>query len=101
MKIRKNDTILVVSGKDRGKKGKVLTSFPKISKILVEGVNLRKKHQKPKKQGEKGQVVLMPGPISVSNVKIVCSKCGNPVKIGYKVLEKNKIRFCKKCNQEI
>lgn len=101
MKIRKNDTILVVSGKDRGKKGKVLTSFPKNSKILVEGVNLRKKHQKPKKQGEKGQVVLMPGPISVSNVKIVCSKCGNPVKIGYRILDKKKMRFCKKCNQEI
>ncbi|TFG35612.1 MAG: 50S ribosomal protein L24 [Parcubacteria group bacterium] len=101
MKIRKNDTILVVSGKDRGKKGKVLTSFPKINKILVEGVNLRKKHQKPKKQGEKGQVVLTPGPISVSNVKIFCSKCGNPAKIGYKILEKNKVRFCKKCNQEI
>jgi large subunit ribosomal protein L24 len=101
MKIRKNDTILVVSGKDRGKKGKVLTSFPKTNKILVEGVNLRKKHQKPKKQGEKGQIVLMPGPIFVSNVKIVCSKCGNPVKIGYRISDKNKMRFCKKCNQEI
>jgi large subunit ribosomal protein L24 len=101
MKIRKNDTILVVSGKDRGKKGKVLTSFPKISKILVEGVNLRKKHQRPKKQGEKGQVVLMPGPISVSNVKIICSKCGSPARIGYRVLEENKVRICKKCNQEI
>jgi large subunit ribosomal protein L24 len=101
MKIRKNDTILVVSGKDRGKKGKVLTSFPKANRILVEGVNLRKKHQKPKKQGEKGQVVLMPGPISVSNVKIVCSRCGSPARIGYRVLEKSKVRFCKKCNQEI
>jgi len=101
MKIRKNDTILVVSGKDRGKKGKVLTAFPKINKILAEGVNLRKKHQRPKKQGEKGQVVLMPGPISVSNVKMVCPRCGNPAKIGYRVLEKNKVRICKKCNQEI
>jgi large subunit ribosomal protein L24 len=101
MKIRKNDTILVVSGKDRGKKGKVLTSFPKISKILVEGVNLRKKHQKAKKQGEKGQVVLMPGLISVSNVKIFCSKCGNPTRIGYKIIEERKVRICKKCNQEI
>ena len=101
MKIRKNDTILVVSGKDRGKKGKVLTSFPKANRILVEGVNLRKKHQRAKKQGEKGQVVLMPGPISVSNVRIVCTKCGNPTRIGYKVLEKNKVRVCKKCSQEM
>jgi large subunit ribosomal protein L24 len=101
MKIRKNDTILVVSGKDRGKKGKVLTSFPKANRILVEGVNLRKKHQRAKKQGEKGQVVLMPGSISVSNVRIVCTKCGNPTRIGYKILEKNKVRVCKKCNQEM
>lgn len=101
MKIRKNDTILVVSGKDRGKKGKVLTSFPKDNKILVEGVNLRKKHQRPKKQGEKGQVVLMPGPISVSNVKAICAKCGSPARIGYKVLDNSKVRICKKCNQEM
>jgi len=101
MKIRKNDTVLVIAGKDRGKKGKVLTVFPKNARILVEGVNLRKKHQKPKKQGEKGQVVSMPGPISVSNVKIICSKCGKPARIGYKLSEKNKVRICKKCNQEI
>lgn len=101
MKIKKNDTVLVIAGKDRGKKGKVLTVFPKNARILVEGVNLRKKHQKPKKQGEKGQVVSMPGPISVSNVKIICSKCGKPARIGYKLSEKNKVRICKKCNQEI
>jgi len=101
MKIRKNDTVLVIAGKDRGKKGKVLTVFPKNARILVEGVNLRKKHQKPKKQGEKGQIVSMPGPISVSNVKILCSKCGKPARIGYKLSEKNKVRICKKCNQEI
>jgi len=101
MKIRKNDTVLVVSGKDRGKKGKVLTVFPKTSQVLVEGVNLKKKHQKPKKQGEKGQIVSMPAFIPASNVKLICTKCGKPTRVGYKFMEKNKVRICKKCKQEI
>ena len=101
MKIHKDDQVLIISGKDRGKKGKVLEAFPKQGQILVEGVNLRKKHQKPKKQGEKGQVITMPGAISMSNVKLICPKCQKPTRIGYKILEKNKIRICKKCKQEV
>lgn len=101
MKIHKDDQVLIISGKDRGKKGKVLEAFPKEGKILVEGVNLRKKHQKPKKQGEKGQIITMPGAISRSNVKLICPKCRKPTRIGYKILEKNKVRICKKCKQEI
>lgn len=101
MKIKKDDTILVISGKDRGKKGKVLESFPKENRILVEGVNLRKKHQKPKKSGEKGQILTMPGAISVSNVKLICPRCGKPTRISYKIGEKKKNRICKKCGQEI
>lgn len=101
MKIKKGDTILVISGKDKGKKGKVLEAFPKENRILVEGVSLRKKHQKPKKSGEKGQILTMPGPISVSNVKLICPRCGKPTKIGYKITEKKKNRICKKCGQEI
>ncbi len=101
MNIKKDDTVLIISGKDRGKKGKVLEAFPKQGQILVEGVNLRKKHQKPKKQGEKGQIITMPGAISRSNVKLICPKCQKPTRIGYKILEKNKVRICKKCKQEI
>jgi large subunit ribosomal protein L24 len=101
MKIRREDQVLIMSGKDRGKKGKVLEVFPKEGRIVVEGVNLRKKHQRPKKSGEKGQIVTLPGPISVSNVKLICSKCGKPTRIGFKSLNKNKVRICKKCNQEI
>ncbi len=101
MKIHKGDTVLIISGKDRGKQGKVIQAFPKGSRILVEGVNLRKKHQKPKKTGEKGQIILLPGAVSVSNVKLVCPKCGKTTRVGYKITEEKKYRICKKCNQEV
>ncbi|MBI4101434.1 MAG: 50S ribosomal protein L24 [Candidatus Nealsonbacteria bacterium] len=101
MRIKKGDTVLIISGKDRGKKGKVLTSFPKASRILVEGINLRKKHQKPRKAGEKGQVVEMPSPIYVSSAEIVCPKCGKAVRIGARMEGGKKFRICKKCAQEI
>ncbi len=101
MKILKGDTVLIISGKDRGRKGKVLEAFPKESRILVEGINLRKKHQRSKRTGEKGQIVEMPGPIHVSNVKLICPKCGKTMRPGYKIEDKKKNRICKKCGQEI
>lgn len=101
MKIIKGDTVLIISGKDKGKKGKVLGALPRENKILVEGVNLKKRHQKPKKSGEKGQVVTKPAPFDASNVKIICPKCGKAARIGYRILEKKKYRVCKKCGQEI
>jgi large subunit ribosomal protein L24 len=97
MKIKKNDTVLIISGKDKGKKDKVLQVFPKENRILVARVNLRKKHQKPRKSGEKGQIIQMPGPIHISNVKLICSKCGKAVRTGYKFEAKKKERICKKC----
>jgi large subunit ribosomal protein L24 len=101
MKIKKNDQILIISGKDRGKQAKVLRVFPDDSRLVAEGINLRKKHIKPKKSGEKGQVVHVPGPFDVSNAKLVCPKCGKPARIGCKMVEKKKYRICKKCGQEI
>jgi len=101
MKIKKGDTILIISGKDRGKKSKVIKVFPTLNRLLAEGVNLRKKHQKPKRSGEKGQIILMPCPIAVANVKLICPKCAKPTRVGFKILNKNKVRICKKCNQEI
>ena len=101
MKIKKGDTILIISGKDRGKKAKVLEIFPKEKKVIVEGANLRKKHVKPKKSGEKGQVIQLPGPIDISNLKIICPKCGKAARVGYRLAEKKKFRICKKCGQEI
>lgn len=101
MKIKKDDTVLIISGKDRGKQGKVLGVFPSERKLAVEGLNLKKKHVRPKKQGEKGQIVEVPAPVSISNVKLVCPKCGKPARVGYKIIEKKKYRICKKCDQEI
>lgn len=100
MKIRKNDTVLIISGKDRGKKGKTLDVFPKEQRIVVEGVNIRKKHIRPRKTGEKGQIVETPAPIHASNVKLICSKCGKATKVEYKITEGKKCRVCKKCSQE-
>jgi len=101
MKIRKGDQVLIIKGKDRGKKGKVLRGFPKEMKVLVEGVNIKKKHRRPTRAGEKGQIVEVPAPIYVSNVKLICPKCGKPTRVGYKVTEKAKYRICKKCGEEI
>ena len=101
MKIKKGDTVLITSGKDRSKKGRVIKSFPKNERIIVEGVNIRKKHLKPKKSGEKGQIISMPASLHVSNVKIICQKCGKAVRVGYKKEGDKKVRICKKCGQEI
>jgi len=101
MKLRKGDTVLITSGKDRGRKGKILKVFPKKNRILVEGINLRKKHQKPKRTGEKGQMVTLPAPIGISNAKLICPKCGKAARVGYRIVDDKKYRVCKKCSQEI
>lgn len=101
MRIIKGDTVLIISGKYRGKTGKVLKALPKAGKILVEGVNLMKKHRKPKKDKEKGQIVEIPAPLDISNAKLICSKCKKATRVGYKISENKKYRICKKCGQEI
>ncbi len=101
MKIKKGDTVLVISGKDRGRKGKVVSSLPKKRKVIVEGINIKKKHIKPRREGEKGQIIEVPAPLDVSNVKIICSKCGKATRVGYKIVDGVKSRICKKCGQEI
>lgn len=101
MKIRKGDQILVISGKDKGRKGKVIEALSKEARIIIENINLRKKHVRPKKSGEKGQIVELPGPLNVSNVKIICPKCSKAARVGYRKEGKKKFRVCKKCGQEI
>ncbi len=101
LNIKKGDTVLIISGKDRGKKGKVITSLPPENRVVVEGRNIIKKHVRPKKQGEKGQIVEVPAPLHVSNVKLICPKCKQPTRVGHKLAGDNKYRVCKKCNQEI
>ena len=101
MKIKKGDIVKMLAGKDRGKTGKVLRSLPDKNKVIVEGLNIIKKHTKPRKEGQKGQRVEVPRAVQSSNVMIICPKCGKPSRIGYKASEDKKYRICKKCGEEI
>lgn len=101
MKIKKGDKVQIIAGKDNGKQGKVVTSIPEEGRVVVEGLNVVKKHTRPRKEGEKGQRVEISAPINVSNVKIVCPKCGKISRVGYKIDKENKSRICKKCEAEI
>jgi large subunit ribosomal protein L24 len=101
MKIRKGDNVKILSGKDRGKTGKVTRVLPKEKKAVVEGINLVKRHARPKRQGEKGQRISVPAPVDMSNLMLICSKCSKPTRVGYKIGEKDKFRICKRCKSEI
>ncbi|MCF7836069.1 MAG: 50S ribosomal protein L24 [Candidatus Marinimicrobia bacterium] len=102
MRLKKGDKIFVVSGKDKGKTGKITKALPEFGKIVVEGINIRKKHTRPKKEGQKGQVVQIPAPLDVSNVRLICEKCGKATRVGYKVLDDGKkVRTCKKCQESV
>ena len=101
MKIKKGDTVYVLSGNDRGKKGEVLEIIPKTEKIIVKGVNIRKRHVKPKKQGEEGGIIPVECAIHSSKVNVVCPKCGKPTRIGYIMEKDEKVRICKKCNAKL
>lgn len=97
MKIHKGDTVQIMTGKDRNKSGKVLKIDPRAGVVLVEGLNLVKKHVRPKKQGEKGQVINLPRPLNISKVMILCPSCGKPARVGFKQSGDKKDRYCKKC----
>jgi large subunit ribosomal protein L24 len=101
MKVKKGDNVLIIAGKDKGRTGKITRALPKDAKILVEGINLKKKHVRPKREGEKGQVVDIPAALDISNVKVICPKCGKATRIGYEIKSEQKNRICKKCNQII
>lgn len=101
MKVKKGDNVLITAGKDKGRTGKIMKAFPKQLKALVEGINLKKKHVRPKREGEKGQIVEIPAALDISNLKIICPKCGKATRVGYKIDGENKKRICKKCKQEI
>ena len=97
MKIKKGDTVRVLSGNDKGKTGEVLEVIPKDSSVVVKGVNVRKKHIKPRKQGEEGGIIPVECAINTSKVNVVCPKCGKPTRIEYKIENNKKVRICKKC----
>ena len=95
-KIVKSDSVVVLTGNDRGKTGKVLKVFLDKNQAVVEGVNLIKRHSRPTKDLPQGGIVEKEGPIQMSNLKVVCPKCNHPTRIGIRILEdKSKVRFCK------
>lgn len=100
MKIKKNDQIVMLGGKDKGKKAKVILVFPERDKVVVEGLNLIKKHLRAKKQGQKGQIISKERAVSVSSVALICKSCGKQTRLGYRIEGENKIRMCKKCEGE-
>ena len=101
MNIKKDDKVVVLSGKDKGKQGKILTADPKAMKVIVEGVNVASKHQKPRKQGEEGGIIKVETPIYASKVQLVCPKCGKATRVAHKIEGDKKVRVCKKCGAEI
>ncbi len=102
MNIKKNDTVLVITGKDRGKKGKVRFAYPKKGRILVEGINFIKRHARATGQARQAGIIERENSIDISNVMLLCGKCHKPARIGYKTLEDGKrVRYCKCCQEVI
>ncbi len=102
MNIKKNDVVLVISGKDRGKKGKVRRAVPKADRVVVEGLNMIKRHSRARRAARQAGIVELEAPIHVSNVMLICDKCKNPVRVGYKSLDDGrKVRFCRACEEPI
>jgi len=107
MKLKKGDTILVISGDDRGKMGKILKVFPDKSRVIVEGVNFIKRHTRPTTKNRKGGIIEKEGSVNLSNLMLYCTKCSSPTRPSFKVIEgesgegKTKVRICRKCGEII
>ncbi|NLZ54385.1 MAG: 50S ribosomal protein L24 [Thermoanaerobacteraceae bacterium] len=100
VQIKKGDTVCVLSGKDKGKKGKVIKVLPRKKKAIVEGVNMATKHQKPTPGIKQGGIMQIEMPIYTSKLMVVCGKCNKPTRVGYKMLDDgSKVRICKKCEE--
>jgi large subunit ribosomal protein L24 len=102
MKIRKDDTVLIITGKDKGKKGKVRFAYPGDKRIMVEGINMVKKHAKAQKQVKQAGIIEREAPVSVASVMLLCSKCNKPARVGYKILQDGrKARVCRACGEVV
>jgi large subunit ribosomal protein L24 len=102
MKIRKNDTVMIIAGKDRWKKGKVRFAYPKDERVIVEGINMIKRHMRAVRQVRQAGIIEREAPIHVSNVMLLCSKCNHPTRIGFRFLEGGKkVRVCSVCHEVI
>ena len=101
MNVKKNDTVVVLSGKDKGKQGKVLSVNPEAGKVVVEGVSAATRHQKARRQGEEGGIVKKETPIYACKVMTVCPKCNKATRVAHKIVDGKKVRVCKHCGAEI
>jgi len=102
MKIRKDDTVLVIAGKDKGKKGKVRFAYPKKQRVLVEGVNFIKKHSRARGAARQAGIIDLEAPIHISNVMLLCDKCSKPSRIGFQKLDDGRrVRVCRSCREVI
>lgn len=100
--VRKNDQVMVVAGKEKGKTGKVLRVFPEKGRVLVENLNVTKRHTRPSRTNSEGGIIEKEAPLDISNVQLVCKACGKSTRTGIRVLEDgSKVRFCKKCNETV
>ena len=102
MRIRKNDTVRVISGNARGREGKVLKVYPEDKRIIVEKVNLIKRHTRQTSQADQGGIIEKEAPIDISNVMLICPKCTEPIRVGRKVLQDGRrVRVCRKCGETL
>ncbi len=102
MKIKKNDTVLVIAGKDRGKRGRVRKSLPRKGRIVVDGLNMIKRHSRTSGQARQAGIIEMEAPLNASNVMLICNKCDKPARVGYRRMEDGKrVRVCRACNEII
>ena len=101
IKIKKGDEVIMLNGKDKGKKGKVLKIVRKSNRVVVDGLNLVKKNKKPSKQGEKGEIISMPRAVDISNVAVFCPRCNKGVRVGFRLSGEQKMRICRKCQENI
>jgi large subunit ribosomal protein L24 len=100
LKLKAGDNVKITAGKDKGREGKIEKIFPKQTKALIPGVNIYKKHVKGS-QGQKGGIYDIPRPLDFAKIALICPKCKKVTRVGFKIVEKNKTRVCKKCNKEI
>ena len=98
--LKKNDLVMVVSGKERGKSGRILRVFPQKNRIIIEKINFIKKHTRPSGQTKQGGIIEREAPVHISNVMVICEKCNLPVRVGKKILDDGKkVRMCRKCGE--
>ncbi len=101
MKLLKGDNVVMLSGKDRGKKAKILVVIPETGRVVLEGLNMMKRHTKPRKQGQSGQIINKERAVSSASVAIICKSCGKATRVGYRFDGDKKTRICKKCKSDI